>query len=266
MTLTSIFVHMDADEGAKARLDVAKSLAQRAGASLTGVFGQRSYAEQVGTIVTWPSREYVEAVEAARALFTRATADMPATGWHDVNRGSTSEVVKEITRYARYGDLTVIGQPSDAGGEAVPPQLAEEVTEHSGRPVLIVPHGGVFKEVGRRPLIVWNDSREAARVLHGSLALLEGCTEATLLSLAVSVDEARQSCREVERYLACHGIAAKSECHGENREGVWELVLDRIASTGADLLVVGAHRQIGFPFVSFDVVLQEAPVPVLTAS
>lgn len=265
MTLKNILVHVNSEARTAARLDVAKSLARRSGACLVGVFGQLAEAEQVGIVFNWPSQEYAEAVETARAMFEQATADLPHTGWHDINRGSESEVVKHITSYARYGDLMVLGQPDIYAEDDDVPQLPEEVATASGRPVLVIPRSGEFPVVGRRPLIVWNDSREAARALKDSLALMEEGTEAVLLSLANKEDQARQSCLEVERYLACHGISVQTEVHTACREGAWKLVLDRLADTGADLLVVGAHWQLGFPFIKCEVVLQEVTVPLLTA-
>ena len=266
MKLKNILVHVDSGTRTMVRLNVAILLAQRNDARLVGVFGQRSHAEQVGLVINWPSREYIETVEAAKALFDRATSDLPNSGWHDINRGSDKEILKQITRYSRYGDLMVLGQQDCLSNDAISSFLAEEVAITSGRPVLLVPRSGDVSNVGRRPLIVWNDSREAVRALNDSLALMEEGAEATLVSVAKTDDEARQSALEVECYLACHGIASITEIHTECTMGIWEFVLNRIAESGADLLVIGAHRQVGFPFVRCEVVLNETTVPVISSS
>lgn len=266
MTLKNILVHVDSNARSMARIDLATSLARRSDARLVGVFGQRAHADHVGIIVNWPPEEYTASVELAREMFVRATAGLLNSDWHDINRGSEREVLKQITDYSRYGDLMVFGQQTNYMDDIVPQQLAEEVAISSGRPVLVVPRSGDFPNIGRRPLIVWNGSRESARALNDSLALIEKGADAILLSLANTDDEARQASIEVERHLACHGISAQKEVYSKYSEGTWELILNLVANSGADLLVMGAHEHIGFPFISCDVVHKEAPIPVLTSS
>jgi nucleotide-binding universal stress UspA family protein len=267
MTLKNILVHVCSDARTTARLEIATLLARRTNACLVGVFGQFAQAEQVGFVITWPSKEYTDAVAAAKEMFEQATADLLSTCWHDINRGSESEILKQITSYSRYGDLMVFGQQGINVPDTVPRQIAEEVVIASGRPVLVVPRCGDFSSIGFRPLIVWTDTRESARALNDSLPLMEKGAEATLLVLANTDDEAQQSSLEVVRHLACHGIATKKEIYTQGlEEGAWELILSRIEDTCADLLVIGAHERIGFPFVSCEVVHKEATVPVITAS
>lgn len=267
MALKNLMVHLDQSERTAARLELAVALARRDQARLVGVFGQRAEARHVGVVATWPPEEYTAAAAATRARFEAATAGLAGAVWHDVNRGGDAELLRQITDLARYSDLMVLGQHDEQTRSLVPAELPDEVLVDSGRPILVVPYAGEFREVGRRPLIAWNNSREAAHALNDALPLIEGCEEAILLSLDTRYEEAKASCAEVARHLACHGVAARSEVLMVEDVGVMDMLLNRVTDHAADLLVMGAHGQIGFPFVSRGGgtrhILRQMTVPVL---
>jgi hypothetical protein len=74
-----------------------------------------------------------------------------------------------LIQQARCADLTVLGQ---ADAKHASSGVPEEVVLGSGRPALIVPSVGHFENFGRRVLVAWNASREAARALGDALPLL----------------------------------------------------------------------------------------------
>ncbi|MDD5248891.1 MAG: universal stress protein [Rhodocyclaceae bacterium] len=270
MTLKNLMVHLDGSERTAARLEMAVALAQRHQARLVGVFGQRAAAQQVGAVINWPSPEYVQAAAASAAAFRQASAGLAQAEWLDINRGSDAALLHHLTAVARYVDLTVLGQyDGNANGKA-PPDLPEELVVNSGRPVLVVPYVGRYPPVFARPLIAWNNSREAAHALNDALPLIAGCHEAVVLSLDTRYEEAEASCAAVARHLACHGIAAKTEILMVENIGIMDMLLNRVADRQADLLVMGAHGQIGFPFVSRGAgtrhILRSMTVPVLMSN
>jgi nucleotide-binding universal stress UspA family protein len=270
MPLKNLMVHLDRGERTVARLELAVSLAHRHQARLVGVFGQRAQAEQVGVVATWPSREYTEAAGAVKTLFEAATAGLAQAEWHDINRGGDAELLGRLTDYARFFDLVLLGQHDEQAVALTPPELAEEVVVNSGRPILVLPYAGNFVRVARRPLIAWNNSREAAHALNDALPLIAGCADAILLSLDTLFDEAKAACAHAARQLACHGINAKAEVLTVEDVGVMDMLLNRVTDLGADLLVMGAHGQIGFPFVSRGAgtrhILRQMTVPVLMSN
>ena len=270
MTLKDLMVHLDQGARTAARLDLAVAIARRRQARLVGVFGQRALPEQVGVVATWPSDEYVQAAAASKAAFALATAGLAQAEWQDINRGGDAALLSLLTAEARHADIMIMGQHDDSVASHVPPELAEQVIVNSGRPVLLVPYLGAYSAAFKRPLIAWNDSREAAHALNDALPLIEGCDEAVVLSLDTRYEQAEASCRAVARHLACHGIAAKSEVLVVEDVGIMDMLLNRVADHGADLLVMGAHGQIGFPFVSRGSgtrhILRSITVPVLMAN
>jgi len=270
MTLKNLMVHLDQSERTAARLELAVSLARKHQARLMGVFGQRAHPQQVGVVASWPSQAYIDARDASKAAFEKATAGLSGTEWRDINRGSDVEVLRHIINLARHADLVVLGQPDDRVKAHVPDELAMDVILDCGRPVLVMPYVGTFAEVGRHPLIAWNDAREAARALNDALPLIEGCDEATVLSFAARREDADSCCAEVVRHLAAHGIKAKTEVLVVEDFGIMDMLLNRVTDRGADLLVMGAHGHIGFPFVSRGAgtryILGHMTVPVLMSN
>ena len=267
MGMKHLMVHLDEGERSRARLALAVKLAQRDQARLVGVFGQRAEAHHVGVVATWPSEEYTAAATATRARFEQATAGMADVEWLDINRGGDAELLRRITDVARFSDMMILGQHNEQEKSLVPPDLPEEVVVSSGRPILVVPYVGDFAEVGRRPLIAWNNSREAAHALNDALPLIAGCEEAILLSLDTRYDEAKSSCANAASHLACYDIASRSEVLMVEDVGVMDMLLNRVTDLGADMLVMGAHGQMGFPFVSRGAgtrhILRQMTVPVL---
>jgi nucleotide-binding universal stress UspA family protein len=260
-------IHLDQGERTALRLDLAVRLARAHGARLIGVFGQRAEPARVGVVATWPSPEYVEAAGVSRAAFERATVDLPNAQWHDVNRGGDAELLRRITELAHYADLVVLGQYDESAPSFVPPELNEEVILNCGRPVLVIPYAGHFEQLGQRPLITWNSSRESAHAISSSLPLIEGCEEATVMSVDPRLETAKLSCASLIDYLACHGIQAQSEVLVAEDVGVMDMILSRVSDLDADLLVMGANGSIGLPFVSRGSgtrhILRHMVVPVL---
>ena len=270
MSLKNLMVHLDCGERTKARLDIAVSIARQHQARLLGVFGQRAEPEKVGIVATWPSEEYIAAANASKAQFLTASAGLAQAEWRDINRGSDAELLRRITDLGRYSDLIVLGQHDESAKALVPAELPEEIVLNSGRPVLLIPYIGEFAPHFERPLIAWNKSREAAHAVNDALPLLEICHEATVVSLDTQHDTAVDCCTELARHLACHGIKSKTDILMVNDIGIMDMLLNRITDRDADLLVMGAHGQIGFPFVNRGAgtrhILRHMTVPVLMSN
>ncbi|NMF99100.1 universal stress protein [Aromatoleum toluolicum] len=263
-------VHLDQGERSAVRMAMAVSLARLHGAQLIGVFGQRAQPHRVGVVANWPSPEYSEAAAASQRLFAQVSEGLPEASWYDVNRGSDAELLRQITDFARYADLVVLGQHDDQAKPLTPHDLAEEVVLGSGRPVLIVPYAGEFTEVGRRPLIAWNASRESAHAVSDALPLIADCAEAVVVSLDARHEHAKDGCQQLSAHLACHGGHAKTEVLVVEDVGVMDVLLSRVSDVGADLLVMGAHGPAGLPFVSAGAgtrhILRHMIVPVLMSN
>jgi hypothetical protein len=148
-------------------------------------------------------------------------------------------LIPGFVRQSYLHDLVVLGQydGSDAGVDAragVPPEFAASVVVDSGKPVLVVPWAGSFHVVGRRVLIAWKPTREAARALSAALPLLQPGAHVHVCSWGC--DPA-----QVQPLLLRHGIEPSISREGSDEGNVGEVLLSRAADLNADLLVMGCY-------------------------
>ena len=147
MIVKNILVHVDSEPRAAARLALALRLTERKQARLTGLFGEKAEAYQVGAVATWPSPHYQAARDAAKGVFEAATGPLgERAAFIDLNRGSDHEIIARFVEIARTFDLVVLGQTQD--GAPVPAKLPEQTIVDSGRPTLVVPYVGTYADVG----------------------------------------------------------------------------------------------------------------------
>lgn len=270
MTYKHILVHLDSSPHVEARLDAAVALAQRHGAFLRGLFAQGDR-NATSVIARRSSDHLVEAASRSEALFKEKLAASGLQGqWHGLTHGEYNHVIREVIIWSRFADLTVLGQyDREAGSQAAPEELNEQVVLNSGRPVLVVPYAGRFAVIGKRVAVAWNAEREAARALSDAMPMLEKADEVTVITV---LTQASSSAAEAPRvgvldHLAFHGVTAEQTHFTVTDIGAMDALLARAMDTGADLLVMGAHGHYGFPFLHRGSgtrhVLRTCPVPLL---
>jgi nucleotide-binding universal stress UspA family protein len=247
MSYHSLLVDVAADPRRELRLRLAAGLARTFEAELVGVFTAPlmflpapygNPAAMLGAEVLEAQRSAIaEEVKRAREAFEAACAEAQVSGeWYD-EEGEAGEV---IATYARYSDLTVVGQ-SEAGRVAgLAQQLPERVVLGSGRPVLIVPHSGSFERVGDHVVVAWNGAREAARAVADALPFLSRAAKVTVLEIDPA-DGSGETGKVLARRLARHGVPASARHTVSAGTPPAEILLSALADEGADLLVMGAY-------------------------
>ena len=111
-------------------------------------------------------------------------------------------------------------------------------------PVLVVPYAGRYETVGRRVLIGWSATREAARAVSDAMPLLAAAEIVTVLTI-----DAREGTdahgelpgADISLHLARHGVKAEIERTVSAGIPAGDVLLSRAADLGADLLVIGAY-------------------------
>jgi len=190
-----------------------------------------------------------------REMFDHATGLRRLSAeWREIPEGADADPAL----HARYADLAIFGQLDPERAETEPTrQRPEHVAIASGRPVLIVPYAGRFDNVGRRVLIAWSATREAARAVADAMVdPREGVGGHGELPGA-----------DIALHLARHGVKAQIERTVSAGLPVGEVLLSRLADLGADLLVMGAYghsraREVLFGGATRSV-LRSMTVPVL---
>ena len=124
-------------------------------------------------------------------------------------------------------------EDSDADLES----LTEMALFESGRPVLLVPDEEV-KTIGRRIVIGWNGSAEAARAVAVAMPLL--CQAEAVFVIAVGDTDDIADPSELVTTLKINEIEAAA-LTVTPKDGVTEALLSEAHKVSADLLVIGAY-------------------------
>lgn len=248
MGLKHLLVHVDVSPRAAERLDLAAGLARRHGARLTGLFAEGSTLG--ASLVGARDRERMaQAAEEARAAFEAkaAAAGVEAIFWA-LEPAEDAQLLADLPVCCRYADLAVLGQP-EPGQARLPEGAVDHVLFGAGRPALVVPYVGHYPAVGRKVLVGWNGSREAARALNDALPLLAGADEVWVVAFQRAPREGpgRLPRLDVTAHLAAHGVKARYDVVLIDPDGLdaADALLNRSFDEGCDLIVAGAHAQPG---------------------
>lgn len=243
MNLKDILVHIDHRPTCPSRLEVALQLAKRQQSQLTGIY-----------VIPHPHftahhPEHRDLAQEAEQNFREQanTANVPCD-WICVDSHTSGlNVINAINLYAHYRDLLVISQTDEEMPDrAIPDNLPEMAVLGSGRPVLIVPYAGKFNHEHKRILLAWRGGPESSRALHDAMPVLRKADEVKVITVqGREGDDAYRSheadiCKHMTRYqlpLSCEKRVTGGDL------GVGDLLLNRCAEYGADLLVMGATSQ-----------------------
>ncbi|HEY1311372.1 MAG TPA: universal stress protein [Pseudolabrys sp.] len=145
-----------------------------------------------------------------------------------------------IGSYGRIFDLIVLGRPGRAAENPRMPPLEAALFE-SGKPVLIVPPVAP-KTIGKKVLVAWNRSTEQAHTNAFALPLLRLADEVTVLTVKGG-SVAGPSGEDAARHLRRNGVKAKAMTLEPGTHDNGEVILERAAALGCDLLVKSAYTQ-----------------------
>ncbi len=135
-------------------------------------------------------------------------------------------------------DLSVVSRPkSSSKGRGNEFMLSAVM--HSGKPVLVVPQRSI-PVVGKRMLIAWDQSVDAARSVAAALPLLQRAEEVVICSSGPENQPGPKS-SSLAQYLAYHGIKAEREkTKGRDIPGDLE---GTCKEHKIDLMVMGAYTR-----------------------
>ena len=94
---------------------------------------------------------------------------------------------------------------------------------------------------GKRVLVAWNASREAARAVSDALPLLAGADAVEIVAFAPGGDHGEPPAADIALYLARHGVKAIAARDVAPGIDIGARILTRAANADADLIVMGAY-------------------------
>jgi|SRR5271155_313107 len=187
-----------------------------------------------------PASREAERAEQAEELFrTELRAHGLGGEWLLLSPGETAVFID----LAKSFDLTILGQLSpEIRSTGFRP---DEIIIATGRPVLVVPYAGTYDMVGRRALVAWDGTREAARAANDALALLDNAEAVTVMFVGAreaTLAEHHPSIERMVHHLQRHGIPARTEETLQGDLRISDVLLSRAADLAADLIIAGAYH------------------------
>ena len=248
MTIKDVLVHVDNSRAMPGRVRAAAEFARRHDAHLTGLYVVEvpvlpSYAEaQIPAAIFDAQRASLVSVAAAAELVFRDIAD---------NSGISSEWrcvedrrIDALSLHARYVDLLVVGQADPEDPECVSRGLADHLALGAGRPVLVIPVGGVRGDIGEIVAVAWNAKREAVRAISDAMPILESAKRVSVITINADSDDPENAgipAADIGLHLARHGIETQTKSLYGAPAAIGDLLLDAAGAESADLLVMGAY-------------------------
>lgn len=256
MAYRTILVHVDDSERTAERVALAATIARDMEAHLIGVAptGVSRFlypsmpSEQNDATLALHLGFLREQAQTALAAYTRHCEQAALPSYE--GRVIDDEAGGGLCLHGRAADLIVVGQ-ADPDAASLLADLPAYVVLHAGRPVLLTPYVGYAGSVGKRVLVSWDASREAARALQLALPFLQRAEQVEIAVFEASSSNqvvADTSAADPRPYLARHGVRANLSVHvvdgkrgPHRRHEVGEALLSAGTDAGADLLVMGAY-------------------------
>lgn len=243
----TILVHYDAGKTAPVRLETAIGVAGVSGAHVAclyalSVYPTPSHAAEAGALfVEARERAQTEMLRAARTGYDEC---LRRTGFDKAEwRTSEANALDAVALHARYADLVVVGQKNPEWPSGVGKDFERNLPLAAGRPVLVVPYAFERRPVGRRVLVAWNASREAARAVSDALPLLKRASHVHVIAFRPEKSGAahgEEPGADIALYLARHGVKVTVSRHDAPDVDVGNQLLSRAFDLSADLIVMGA--------------------------
>jgi nucleotide-binding universal stress UspA family protein len=245
MEYRSILVHLDGSERARTCLDLALHVARRHSAHVSAVFApvvteHEPWMFAFGADYRADRRRELEERrhELEHHFFSQLAREQLKGNWHV----ATAHAQHELLARARFADLIVLGQSDPNNPDAsLGNRLQARVTLAGGRPVLWVPHVGVFPNVVERVIVAWDVSQSATRALHDALPFMRLAKHTALVTLNAE-REGRIPGADIAVVMARHGLDVEvTQLHTPPTVSVGDALLARVGNTASDLLVMGAY-------------------------
>jgi nucleotide-binding universal stress UspA family protein len=243
----TILVHIDPGKTTPARLDVAVELANTFGSHLACLYAVRTQTMPSGAmeareiLLEAQKRLQAENAKAARRSYDEC---LQRTGFDKAEwRASRRDPLEAMVLHARYADLIVIGQLNPEWESGVEADFERALPIAVGKPVLMVPYAFERRPIGRRVLVAWNASREAARAVCDALPLLKRAGQVDVVAFEPGKSGAahgEEPGADIALYLARHGVKVTVSRVDAPDLDVGNQLLSRAFDLSADLIVMGA--------------------------
>jgi nucleotide-binding universal stress UspA family protein len=184
-----------------------------------------------------------ENTKSAKAAVDRFEAAAKTAGVSAAARMLDASLAGAATTFgqiARRFDISVVGQASPERG-AAEELMIEGALFESGRPLIVVPY--IQKQGLKldRVILSWDGGRMAARAIADAMPLLEHAKAVDLVIVTERGKNEEITGATMSEHLARHGVAAAVKRIAKGDIAVQDAILDYVADSGADLIVMGGY-------------------------
>jgi nucleotide-binding universal stress UspA family protein len=170
-----------------------------------------------------------------------------------------------VAQIGRFADMVVMGRGNPDEGAA---ETLESALMDTGKPLLIAP-ATAPSSLGRRIVIAWKDTPEAARAVSCALPFIARAEQVTIVSVADDAESLDPTAARLLRALRWHNRAVEARSLLRGGESAVDVLHREAASLSADLLVMGGYSHSRLREVVFGgftrSTLGAASIPVLMA-
>ena len=251
MAIKDVLVQIDGSKHAAARLAAAIDLARVHAAHLTGLclaveppVPAEVWGFMPPDLLASQRKAMLEQAEMAAKQFRLAVDAAEVLGESRIVQVPDLNAADIFIQHARHADIVILSQAAPDEISALGGQFPADVVMASGRPAIVIPYIGRTPSLGRRVLVAWNGSREAARAVNDALPILERAQSVTVLSVnpdVSSAGELRDPGADISLHLARHGVKVTAARMIARGVSVGDAILNDIADNSIVLLVMGAY-------------------------
>ena len=184
--------------------------------------------------------ENTKAAKAAVDRFEAAAKTNDVSAAARMLDASLAGAATTFGQIARRFDISVVGQASPERG-AAEELMIEGALFESGRPLIVVPY--IQKQGLKldRVILSWDGGRMAARAIADAMPLLARAKAVDLVIVTERGKNEEITGVTMSEHLARHGVAAAVKRIAKGDIAVQDAILDYVADSGADLIVMGGY-------------------------
>ncbi|MEM6577189.1 MAG: universal stress protein [Pseudomonadota bacterium] len=276
MHLKTLLVCLTTPDHAETLLKVAVPLARRHNAHLIGLHTLEALEVYPGIAMHVSAQAFgafnasqKEQAESIRAAFDAATRNEDFVCEYRLLKAQSKTAADRLVESARAADLVIMSQADKATDRFDQHGAQRAVIQQSGRPVIVVPLGYEGPEIGRRCVLGWSETREAARAAHDLVGVADEGADIIVLRVRKGrADEMRDADMiDLSATLARHGFNVDLRHIDRAGQSISDILMDCAFEAGADMMATGAFgHSTAYDFVlgaTSQSLLRNARLPVL---
>ncbi len=276
MTYKNILVHVENTARASLRIEMARALAERFDAHLTGIYtiGPTEIPGYMRAELGEGFIQHRADAIAQRKLVMHSRFLQDASGMRPSRlefKAVEGDPTQAVALMARMADLVIVGQTELPlpDGTVVSAAFPEHLVMTCRRPTLVIPYAGQFSARFEHPMIAWKATGEAVRAVTDALPILRQAKRVTVVCVNPKNDPHQALGPDIALFLARHDVPVEVEYDQTGITDVASALLNKAADLQADLMVMGCYghsrlREMLLGGVS-RTIFQTMTVPVLFA-